>query len=102
MDYCFPARLELVKLLWLVLYLVKEGVVVIELNASADRNAASIRSAATHGSQHISLDSFVNGGNSNSKTLILLDEETIWAEVLLEFPMRGLSPLWSHRKIPPF
>ena len=52
----------------------ERGWVVIELNASADRNAASIRSAATHGSQHISLDSFVNGGNSNSKTLILLDE----------------------------
>ncbi len=52
----------------------ERGWTVIELNASADRNAASIRSAATHGSQHISLDSFVNGGNSNSKTLILLDE----------------------------
>jgi len=35
---------------------------VIELNASVDRNAASIRSAATQGSQHISLDSFANGG----------------------------------------
>ena len=41
---------------------------------SADRNAASIRSAATQGSQHISLDSFVNGGGTQSKTLILLDE----------------------------
>ena len=47
---------------------------VIELNASVDRNAASIRSAATQGSQHISLDSFANGGGSGSRTLILLDE----------------------------
>ena len=52
----------------------ERGWTVIELNASVDRNAASIRSAATHGSQHISLDSFVNGGDSKSKTLILLDE----------------------------
>ena len=47
---------------------------VIELNASVARNAASIRSAATQGSQHISLDSFANGGGSGSRTLILLDE----------------------------
>jgi len=52
----------------------ERGWTVIELNASADRNAASIRGAATHGSQHISLDSFANGGAPNSKTLILLDE----------------------------
>ena len=52
----------------------ERGWTVIELNASADRNAASIRSAATQSSQHISLDSFVNGDGSNSKTLILLDE----------------------------
>ena len=42
----------------------ERGWTVIELNASADRNAASIRGAATHGSQHISLDSFANGGLS--------------------------------------
>jgi len=53
---------------------IEKGWTIIELNASADRNAASIRSAATQGSQHISLDSFVNGGGSQSKTLILLDE----------------------------
>jgi len=52
----------------------ERGWTVVELNASAERNAASIRSAATQSSQHISLDSFVNGGGSNSKTLILLDE----------------------------
>lgn len=52
----------------------ERGWTVIELNASVDRNAASIRGAATQSSQHVSLDSFVNGGGTESKTLILLDE----------------------------
>ena len=46
----------------------------IELNASEERNAAAIRRAATHGSQHVSLDQFSGGGVSSGKTLILLDE----------------------------
>ena len=46
----------------------------IELNASEERNAAAIRRAATHGSQHVSLDQFTGGGVANGKTLILLDE----------------------------
>ena len=46
---------------------------IIELNASEQRNAASIRSTASFGSQHISLTSFGNQNNSTMK-LILLDE----------------------------
>ncbi len=46
---------------------------IIELNASEQRNAASIRSTASLGSQHISLTSFGNKKNSTMK-LILLDE----------------------------
>tara|TARA_B100000214_G_scaffold196319_1_gene142098 strand:+ start:150 stop:1634 length:1485 start_codon:yes stop_codon:yes gene_type:complete len=46
---------------------------IIELNASEQRNAASIRSTASFGSQHISLTSFGNKKNSTMK-LILLDE----------------------------
>ena len=52
----------------------ERGWTVIELNASVDRNAASIRSAATQSSQHISLDNFASGAGPESKTLILLDE----------------------------
>ncbi len=47
---------------------------IIEMNASAERNAAAIRSTATRSSQHISLDNFSNGGLKHGKTLILLDE----------------------------
>ncbi|MFL2957476.1 MAG: AAA family ATPase, partial [Candidatus Thalassarchaeaceae archaeon] len=47
---------------------------IIELNASAERNAAAIRSTATRSSQHISLDNFSNGDLKTGKTLILLDE----------------------------
>ena len=36
----------------------ERGWAIIELNASEERNAASIRKAATRGSQHISLDLF--------------------------------------------
>jgi len=52
----------------------ERGWTIIELNASVDRNAASIRSAATQSSQHISLDNFASGAGLESKTLILLDE----------------------------
>ncbi|MBK65005.1 MAG: hypothetical protein CMB47_05745 [Euryarchaeota archaeon] len=47
---------------------------IIEMNASAERNAAAIRSTATRSSQHISLDNFSNGVLKSGKTLILLDE----------------------------
>ncbi len=47
---------------------------VIELNASEQRNAATIRGSATRGSQHISLDQFSSGGPASGRTLILLDE----------------------------
>ena len=47
---------------------------IIEMNASAERNAAAIRSTATRSSQHISLDIFSKGGMKSGKTLILLDE----------------------------
>lgn len=47
---------------------------IIEMNASAERNAAAIRSTATRSSQHISLDNFSNGSLKSGKTLILLDE----------------------------
>ncbi|MEC7406543.1 MAG: AAA family ATPase, partial [Candidatus Thermoplasmatota archaeon] len=52
----------------------ERGWAIIELNASEERNAASIRSAATRGSQHISLDLFSGGSVPNGKTIILLDE----------------------------
>ena len=45
----------------------------IELNASEQRNAASIRSTASLGSQHISLSNFGSQKESSMK-LILLDE----------------------------
>ncbi|MCH1592302.1 MAG: AAA family ATPase, partial [Candidatus Thalassarchaeaceae archaeon] len=47
---------------------------IIELNASEERNAASIRKVATRGSQHISLDLFSSGSSTEGKTVILLDE----------------------------
>ena len=47
---------------------------IIELNASAERNAAAIRSTATRSSQHISLDNFGSRDIVLGKTLILLDE----------------------------
>ena len=52
----------------------EKGWSIIELNASAERNAAAIRSTATRSSQHISLDNFKNSEISSGKTLILLDE----------------------------
>ena len=52
----------------------EKGWSLIELNASAERNAAAIRSTATRSSQHISLDNFNEDKVSNVKTLILLDE----------------------------
>ncbi|MGY8692488.1 MAG: AAA family ATPase, partial [Candidatus Poseidoniales archaeon] len=52
----------------------EKGWSIIELNASAERNAAAIRSTATRSSQHISLDNFNGDKVSNVKTLILLDE----------------------------
>ncbi|MDP7659044.1 MAG: AAA family ATPase [Candidatus Thalassarchaeaceae archaeon] len=52
----------------------ERGWTIIELNASEERNAASIRRAATRGSQHISLDAFASGREKDSKTVILLDE----------------------------
>ena len=52
----------------------EKGWAIIELNASEERNAASIRRAATRGSQHISLDLFSNGSVPDGKTIILLDE----------------------------
>ena len=52
----------------------EKGWIVIELNASEERNAAAIRKAATRGSQHISLDQFSENATGNGKTLILLDE----------------------------
>ena len=50
------------------------GWAIIELNASEERNAASIRKAATRGSQHVSLDLFSEGSKPDGKTIILLDE----------------------------
>ena len=41
----------------------ERGWAIIELNASEERNAASIRRAATRGSQHISLDLFSGGSD---------------------------------------
>tara|TARA_Y100000589_G_scaffold77581_1_gene71372 strand:- start:8932 stop:10446 length:1515 start_codon:yes stop_codon:yes gene_type:complete len=52
----------------------EKGWAIIELNASEERNAASIRRAATRGSQHISLDLFSSGSVPDGKTIILLDE----------------------------
>jgi replication factor C large subunit len=52
----------------------EKGWTVIELNASEERNAASIRKAATRGSQHVSLDQFSGNPTKNGRTLILLDE----------------------------
>ena len=52
----------------------ERGWSMIELNASEERNAAAIRRAATHGSQHVSLDQFSGSEVSSGKTLILLDE----------------------------
>ena len=52
----------------------ERGWTLIELNASEERNAAAIRRAATHGSQHVSLDQFSGSGVASGKTLILLDE----------------------------
>ena len=50
------------------------GWAIIELNASEERNAASIRKAATRGSQHVSLDMFSGDSKPDGKTIILLDE----------------------------
>ena len=52
------------------------GWTIVELNASEQRNAAAIRSSATRGSQHVSLDQFSKGNTSQStnRTVILLDE----------------------------
>ena len=44
---------------------------IIELNASEQRNAASIRSTASFGSQHISLTSFGNQNNSTMKLSLI-------------------------------
>ena len=52
----------------------ERGWTIIELNASAERNAAAIRNTATRSSQHISLDNFKEGEIKEGKTLILLDE----------------------------
>jgi replication factor C large subunit len=52
----------------------EKGWTIIELNASAERNAAAIRSTATRSSQHISLDNFSETGFETAKTIILLDE----------------------------
>ena len=52
----------------------ERGWAIIELNASEERNAASIRKAATRGSQHVSLDLFSGGSNTDGKTIVLLDE----------------------------
>ncbi len=52
----------------------ERGWAIIELNASEERNAASIRKAATRGSQHISLDLFSGDSAPDGKTIILLDE----------------------------
>ncbi len=52
----------------------ERGWMIIELNASEERNAAAIRKSATRGSQHVSLDAFSGGSNSDGKTVILLDE----------------------------
>jgi replication factor C large subunit len=52
----------------------EKGWSIIELNASAERNAAAIRSTATRSSQHISLNNFSDNVISSGKTLILLDE----------------------------
>ena len=52
----------------------EKGWTIIELNASAERNAVAIRNTATRSSQHISLDNFKNEQIKDGKTLILLDE----------------------------
>ena len=52
----------------------EKGWSIIELNASAERNAAAIRGTATRSSQHVSLDNFRDNAIANGKTLILLDE----------------------------
>ena len=52
----------------------ERGWTVVELNASEQRNAAAIRSSATRGSQHISLDQFATNSNPNGRKVILLDE----------------------------
>tara|TARA_Y100001970_G_scaffold285755_1_gene406327 strand:- start:11264 stop:12763 length:1500 start_codon:yes stop_codon:yes gene_type:complete len=52
----------------------ERGWMIIELNASEERNAAAIRKSATRGSQHISLDAFSGGANNDGRTVILLDE----------------------------
>jgi len=52
----------------------ERGWMIIELNASEERNAAAIRKSATRGSQHVSLDAFSGGSNSDGRTVILLDE----------------------------
>lgn len=52
----------------------EKGWNIIELNASAERNAAAIRSTATRSSQHISLNNFQDDTLVESKTIILLDE----------------------------
>lgn len=52
----------------------ERGWAIVELNASEQRNAAAIRSSATRGSQHISLDQFAKRSESPIRTVILLDE----------------------------
>ena len=52
----------------------ESGWSIVELNASEQRNAAAIRSSATRGSQHVSLENFYRGSEVKGKTVILLDE----------------------------
>ena len=52
----------------------ESGWSIVELNASEQRNAAAIRSSATRGSQHVSLENFYRGSEAKGKTVILLDE----------------------------
>lgn len=52
----------------------ERGWMVVELNASEQRNAAAIRGSATSGSQHFSLDQFSTSSRPTGKTVILLDE----------------------------
>ena len=52
----------------------ESGWSIVELNASEQRNAAAIRSSATRGSQHVSLENFYSGSEAKGKTVILLDE----------------------------
>ena len=63
----------------------EKGWSIIELNASAERNAAAIRSTATRSSQHISLDNFNGDKVSNVKTLILFSSSTKDRFTLLQY-----------------